>query len=146
MTRSPLPMLAPILAFFALAACHSAGEQVPGDTNDRNPWNGIAAGEVVHFLGTEPFWGGQVGPDGLTYTTPENEKGETVAVNRFAGRGGVSFSGTLAGGAATLMVTPAPCGDGMSDARYPFIVTLQIAQKTRSGCGWTEKRPRTTGQ
>jgi len=146
MNRSFASMLTPIMALFALAACHSAGEQVPGDANDRNPWNGIAAGEVVHFLGTEPFWGGQVGPDGLTYTTPENEKGETVSANRFAGRGGVSFSGTLAGGAATLMVTPAPCSDGMSDARYPFIVTLQIGEQTRSGCGWTEKQPRTTGQ
>lgn len=127
----------------ALAACHSAAERVPGDAADHKPWNGIAAGETVHFLGTEPFWGGEAGSDGLTYTTPDNPSGETVAVSRFAGRGGVSFSGTLKAGAVMLAVTPAACSDGMSDARYPFAATLQIGSETRTGCAWTERSPRT---
>jgi uncharacterized membrane protein len=130
------------IAFFALAACHSAAEQVPGDAHDHHPWSGIAVGETVHFVGTEPFWGGQVGPGGLTYTTPDHPGGETVPASRFAGRGGVSFSGTLAQGAATLAVTPAACSDGMSDTRYPFVVTLQIGAEVRSGCGWTDRQPR----
>jgi uncharacterized membrane protein len=134
------------LTLLAVAACHSATERVPGDAADHHPWGGIAAEETVHFLGTEPFWGGQVGLGGLTYTTPENEKGETVPVHRFAGRGGVSFSGTLKAGEATLAVTPAACSDGMSDAHYPFVATLQIGSETRNGCAWTERRPRTKGE
>ena len=35
------------------------------------------------FTGTEPFWGGQVANGALTYTTPENEVGDMVAVERF---------------------------------------------------------------
>lgn len=138
-----LSVLSP--ALFAVAACHSAAENVPGDAGDHHPWNEVAAAETIHFLGTEPFWGGQVGPAGLTYTTPDQEQGETVAASRFAGRGGVSFSGTLAAGEATLAVTPSACSDGMSDTRYPFVVTLQIGAETRSGCGWTERQPRTRG-
>ena len=115
---------------------------MPGDAKDHHPWGGIAADETVHFLGTEPFWGGQAGPQGLTYSTPDNEKGETVPASRFAGRGGLSFSGVLAAGTATLAVTPAACSDGMSDTRYPFVVTLRIGEETRSGCGWTERNPR----
>ncbi|WP_404482336.1 COG3650 family protein [Novosphingobium sp. BL-52-GroH] len=145
MSRPSLCLSALPLALLAVAACHSPAERVPGDAKDHHPWNGIAAGETVRFLGTEPFWGGSVGPEGLTYTTPGNEKGETVPASRFAGRGGVSFSGTLAAGAATLVVTPAPCSDGMSDAHYPFIVTLQIGSETRNGCGWTDRRPRSSG-
>lgn len=117
---------------------------MPGDAMDHRPWNGIAAGETVHFLGTEPFWGGQAGPQGLTYTTPENPAGETVPASRFAGRGGVSFSARLSSGEATLAISPAACSDGMSDARYPFTATLQIGSETRSGCAWTERRPRTS--
>lgn len=127
----------------AVAACHSASEQIPGDAADRRPFNEIAADETVHFLGTEPFWGGHVRADSLTYTTPENPTGERVPATRFAGRGGTSFSGTLAAGDFTLAVSPGACSDGMSDARYPFIATMQIGPETRKGCAWTERQPRT---
>lgn len=135
-----------LLLPLAIAACHSEAQKVPGDAADHRAWNGIAAGETVHFLGTEPFWGGRVGPEGLTYTTPDNPAGEVAAVSRFAGRGGVSFSGKLAAGEVTLAVSPAACSDGMSHARYPFAATLRIGSEIRSGCAWTERRPRTRGE
>ncbi|WP_232494334.1 COG3650 family protein [Novosphingobium kaempferiae] len=115
---------------------------MPGDAADHRPWNGITAQETVHFMGTEPFWNGTVGPRGLTYATPGDEKGETAPVTRFAGRGGVSFSGVLSDKPTTLVVTPGECSDGMSDARYPFIVTLRIGETTLKGCGWTDREPR----
>ncbi|MYL99758.1 hypothetical protein GR702_18530 [Novosphingobium sp. FGD1] len=143
MDRSTLLRLTLPLTVLAVAACHSASEQVPGDAANRRPFDGIAADETVHFLGTEPFWGGHVQADSLTYTTPENATGETVTASRFAGRGGMSFSGRLAAGDFTLAVSPGACTDGMSDARYPFIATMQIGSETRKGCAWTERQPRT---
>lgn len=131
-----------LLAFFALAACHSSTTGLPGDPKDHRPWSGIAPQETVHAIGTEPFWNAEAGPKGLTYLTAEDRKGETVAMTRFAGRGGVSFSGTLAAGPATLAVTPGECSDGMSDARYPLTVTLRIRDEIRQGCGWTARQPR----
>ncbi|WP_188769515.1 COG3650 family protein [Novosphingobium endophyticum] len=122
----------------SLAACHQAASNLPGDSTDHQPWRGIARDEVVHFLGTEPFWGGEASGNELTYTTPENQDGETITVSRFAGRGGLSFSGNLAGGAMTLAVTPGECSDGMSDRTYPFTVTLQIGPDVRQGCAWTD--------
>ncbi len=146
MNPSTAPRLLLFACLLAVAACHSATERVPGDAKDRHAWNGIAAGETVHFLATEPFWSGQVDAGGMIYATPDDKKGERVPVSRFAGRGGVSFSGTLKAGEATLAVTPSACSDGMSDARYPFVVTLQIGTEIRSGCGWTARQPRTKGQ
>lgn len=143
-------MLALVAA--ALAACSSgAGEEagqtgaggasVPGDTESTRPYDGIAADETVRFTGTEPFWGGEVGGGTLTYSTPEDPDGEAIAVERFAGRGGLSFSGAYEGAAFEMAVTPLECSDGMSDRTYPFTVTLQIGEETRSGCGWTERQP-----
>lgn len=135
-----------LLGLFALGACHRPGQDLPGDSNDHRPWEGIAGNEVVHFLGTEPFWAGEVSGSQLTYRTPDDQKGETIAVSRFAGRGGLSFSGALPDGAMTLAVTPGHCSDGMSDSSYPFIVTLQIGSEVRRGCAWTERQPRSGGE
>jgi uncharacterized membrane protein len=107
---------------------------------DTESYSGIAEDEKVHFTGTEPFWGGEVAQGVLTYTTPENQAGEMVAVDRFAGRNGISFSGQLGDMPFVLAVTPGRCSDGMSDRTYPFTVTLQVRGEQRKGCAWTGKQ------
>jgi len=132
------------LAFFALAACQSSGQDgttVPGDRGDTHPFSEIAVDETLHFTGTEPFWGGEVTGQQLTFNTPEKPDGQTIAVSRFAGRGGLSYSGTLDGTAFTMAVTTGTCSDGMSDRSYPFVVTLQLGDTMRTGCGWSDKHP-----
>jgi uncharacterized membrane protein len=131
-----------------LVACQQggpdAGSAAVPDASSTEAYDGIAADETVRFTGTEPFWGGQVGNGSLTYNTPDNPDGATIAVERFAGRGGLSFTGTLEGAELEMMVTPLECSDGMSDRTYPFTVTLKIGDDLRNGCGWTE-RQRFTG-
>lgn len=101
----------------------------------------IADDETVRFTGTEPFWGGQVTGPELTYSTPEVPDGTKIPVTRFAGNGGVSWSGTYSGARFALAVTPGECSDGMSDRTYPFVATLEVGGEQRSGCAWTEWRP-----
>jgi uncharacterized membrane protein len=133
--------------FLMLCACHSgAGDTegqagVPGDTTDTRPYMGIAEHETLRFTGTEPFWSGKVAGGVLTYATPEQPDGDTIAVQRFAGRNGVSYSGTWDGKTFTLAATPGECSDGMSDRRYPFAVTVILGEETRHGCGWTGNKP-----
>ncbi|HKX77725.1 MAG TPA: hypothetical protein VJM34_04315 [Novosphingobium sp.] len=137
MTKTAIPLL-PLLL---MSACQSGGSAgLPGDGSDTRPFAGIAANQTVHFTGTEPFWGGTVTGATLTYSTPENS-GTGISVQRFAGRGGLSFSGTLGGKALDMMVTEGACNDGMSDRGYPFTVTLRLGTETRNGCGWTQARP-----
>jgi len=110
------------------------------DPSSTEPYDGIGADEVLHFTGTEPFWGGDVAGDTLTYSTPENQEGTAIAVKRFAGRGGISFSGKLDQADFEMAITPGECSDGMSDRTYPFTVTLEIGDETRNGCGWTDRQ------
>jgi len=109
--------------------------------DDARPYDGIAEDEPVRFTGTEPFWAGEVSARTLTYKTPDDPSGQVIEVERFAGRGGVSFGGKLEGTDFALAVTPSTCSDGMSDRSYPFTVTLRIGEETRSGCGWTDRQP-----
>lgn len=127
-----------------LGACNSGatdGAAVPGDAGVKKPYNGIGADEILQFAGTEPFWGGQVSAGMVIYTTIENQDGTAIPVERFNGRGGLGYSGTLDGAPFQMAVTPGGCSDGMSDRTYPFIVTLVIADETRNGCGWSENQP-----
>jgi uncharacterized membrane protein len=111
------------------------------DADSTEAFSGIADNEVVRFIGTEPFWSGQVSVDSLTYTTPENPDGAEITVERFAGRGGLSFTGALDGADFEMTVTPLECSDGMSDRTYPFTVTLKIGDDLREGCGWSDRQP-----
>ena len=121
------------------ASSPAGGATVP-DADSTEAYDGIREDETVRFSGTEPFWGGTVTGTTLTYTTPENPDGETITVERFAGRGGLSFSGALAAGAFEMMVTPLACSDGMSDRTYPFTVTLKLGDEMRNGCAWTDRQ------
>lgn len=123
------------------AASTEAGADVPGDTGETAPYSEIAVDEVLRFTGTEPFWGGEVSGETLTYKTPEDQDGTAIEVERFAGRGGIAFSGMLDGADFEMTVTPLECSDGMSDRTYPFTVTLEIGEDQRNGCAWSEQHP-----
>ena len=126
-------------AALACAACQSGnGDTLPGDSDDDRPYDGIAEDATLRLTGTEPFWGATIADGELTWSTPENIDGTTIAVRRFAGRGGLSFSGELDGAAMDVAVTPGDCSDQMSDRTYPFHATVQIGTRQYLGCAWRE--------
>lgn len=127
-------------AALMLSACQTEnGTGAPGTSPQG--FDGIGEQETIRFNGTEPFWGGSAKGDRLTYTTPEDIEGTTIAVKRFSGQGGLGLSGTLDGKGFDMTVTPGTCSDGMSDRSYPFTVTLRIGAETRNGCAWTDSQP-----
>lgn len=125
----------------AVAACSPVATD--GTTPGTSPqgFTGIAAEEVISFGGTEPFWGGSISGTELTYTTPENIEGTTIAIERFTGQGGLGFAGMLDGQSFDLLVTPGECSDGMSDRTYPFVATLKLGEEQRQGCAHTDRQP-----
>lgn len=130
-----------------LAACNSQPDgELPGNLQDERPYAGIVESETIKLNGTEPFWGGEIKGGFFNYTTPEHMSGQRIAVERFAGRGGLSFSGELDGLAVDVMITPGECSDGMSYYVYPFTATLQVGDEQRNGCASTSRQPATGGE
>jgi uncharacterized membrane protein len=85
--------------------------------------------------GTEPFWGGTVTPGRIVYMTPEEQKGEKVAVTAAYGPDRETYRGTLSGKPFVLTLTKqGPCSNGMSDHAYAYTAELQVRGETRRGC------------
>ncbi len=130
-------LVLPSLALLALAAC---GEPAPAPQPEPTPQpapvlGGVDLAQPIRALGTEPFWGVDIGPDGMTYEGVDRPK-------EVAPRGEVQLMGTMAvfSGATdkgrTLKVTliDTDCSDGMSDRLYPLTARVEIGDETLQGC------------
>jgi len=133
--------LIPLLLLLAACGSGGPGAGLPGDAGSREPFSGIAVDETLHVTGAEPFWGGEATRSTILYSTPEDPYGLHIAVERFAGRNGVSFSGRFRGKDFVMAVSPGRCSDGMSDRVYPFHVVLKVLDETREGCAWSDAHP-----
>jgi uncharacterized membrane protein len=95
---------------------------------------GLALPARFTALGTEPFWAAKVDGARLTYSTPEDQAGQAVAVARTSHGAAVEVAGTLAGKRLTLTLSAGPCSDGMSDTVYPFAVRRRLGDDEQRGC------------
>lgn len=131
-----LPLAALVLA---AAACTPA--KTDGIDPQGKAFDAVAAEEAVTMLGTEPFWNLAVEDGNGVWTTPDNQPGTRIAVKRFAGNGGLGFSGEIDGKPFTATLTPGQCSDGMSDRSFPFVATIALGGETLEGCGYTDSQP-----
>jgi uncharacterized membrane protein len=135
----------PVLALLLLAAACT-----PAPTDGIDPegkaFDAVAPDEVVTLLGTEPFWNLEVASGEGLWRSPENQSGTRFALTRFAGNGGLGFTGTLYGRQLTATLTPGQCSDGMSDRIFPFVATIALDGETLQGCGYTTAQPFTGGE
>jgi len=144
LNAAPIFLAPMLLALFFLAGCHqghgdaAGGAALTGSAEDTAPFAAISPADVILIAGTEPFWNGRIAEGTLTWTTPQDMAGQAIRVTRFAGRGGLGFSGTLEGQPLDLAVAPGTCFDGMSDRTYPFTVAITLGTQHLSGCGWRE--------
>ncbi|WP_073975748.1 COG3650 family protein [Erythrobacter donghaensis] len=130
-----------LLAALALAAAACTPAQTDGIDPEGKPFDKVAPQEAVTMLGTEPFWNLAVtGEEGL-WTTPDNQPGTRFAVKRFAGNGGLGFSGAVDGKPLTATLTPGQCSDGMSERSFPYVATIALGGETLRGCGYTDSQP-----
>lgn len=137
----PIPVLALSGALMLVSCADTPGEI----SRDTQPFDDISATADITLLGTEPFWGIDITPDGegfvARYSSPENLDGSQFAVSRFAGNNGIGFSGSLDGQAVQIALTPGQCSDGMSDRTYPYTATVALGDAVLYGCGHTSDQP-----
>ena len=88
----------------------------------------------LHARGTEPFWSAQIESDMLTYTTPEDQNGRKVKVERRDTAIGAVFSGKLDDAELILTLAKRTCNDGMSDRVYPLSAVLTLGSERHQGC------------
>jgi uncharacterized membrane protein len=135
------PRRLPLAALLIAAAACTPAAPTDGIDPEGKTFDAVGPEEVVTLVGTEPLWALKVeGGEGL-WTTPENQPGTRFAVTRFAGNGGMGFSGTLDGKPLAATLTPGECSDGMSDRRFPFVATIALEGTTLQGCGYTTAQP-----
>lgn len=135
----------PLLAALALAAACAPAKQDGIDPQGK-AFDAVTPDETVTLTGTEPFWNLRIDRDAAQWTTPDNPQGTRFSLTRFAGNGGLGFSGTLDGKPLVATLTPGQCSDGMSDRRYPFVATIALGGETLRGCGYTTSQPFTGGE
>jgi uncharacterized membrane protein len=90
--------------------------------------------EKLQALGTEPFWNVRISGTRLTYSTPDDQAGQTFTAAREDTALASTFRGTLAGQPFALTISPERCSDGMSDTAYPFSAKLDHAGRHQTGC------------
>ena len=135
MTKPFLPFFAPLIVVIA-SGCGGATER-----RTEPVFDAIAPQETVTLSGTEPFWSGVIEGGVLTWTTPEDLDGTRAELSRFAGNGGIGWSGELGGERIDIAVGPGPCSDGMSDREYPFNAAVRLGDRSLTGCAYTDASP-----
>ena len=68
------------------------------------------------------------------FSTPEDQKGQTIIATRDDTSIASTFSGTLKGKKFEVSIVPEKCSDGMSDTEYPFSAWLSTGGAMRHGC------------
>ena len=135
MTKLSLRFTAPFMALI-VSACSGATER-----RTEPVFDDIAPQETVTLAGTEPFWNGVIQGGVLTWTTPEDLDGTQAELRRFAGNGGLGWSGELGGERIDIAVGPGPCSDGMSEREYPFNAAVRLGDMSLTGCAYTDASP-----
>lgn len=122
----------------AVAADSTMGAPTAGETNTLPKSSPSAAGEY-RLAGNEPFWSVRITAKGLTYTTPDYQKGILFPATAPEASGTTLrwVALTPPPEAHTLEVTleDAKCQDSMADKTWTHRATVTFDGTRLSGCG-----------
>ena len=129
--------LAALVALVSVAACSDATVETPAPAQPAEPavLGGVDLNRPLRALGTEPFWGVDITPDGLVYTAVDSP--EIRAANpgpTVQGTTAVYASATEDGTALVVTLIATECSDGMSDRTYPLTARVELGGQTLNGC------------
>lgn len=121
----------------AVAACSESTVETPEPAAPAAPviLGGVNLNGSLRALGTEPFWGVDINPDGLVYTAVDSP--EIRAANpgpTVQGTTAVYASATEDGTALVVTLIATECSDGMSDRTYPLTARVELGGQTLNGC------------
>lgn len=108
---------------------------------------GVDLDKPIRALGTEPFWGVEIGPDEIVFTGVDRP--DFRAPNpgaRLQGAVAIIAAKDAAGAELVITLRPDTCSDGMSDFVYPLGAEIAFGGETLTGCAASQttldERPR----
>lgn len=91
---------------------------------------GVALDQPLRILGTEPFWAITTDDNDVLLERPDAAARHfTPAGFHLAGNQAELRSTTL-----SIVLTPGPCSDGMSDRKYPLTAEVRLDDAVLKGC------------
>ena len=100
---------------------------------------GVAFSQPLRALGTEPFWGVEIQPDGLIYSGVDRpEMKMTNPGPSFQNGTSVIAAMHPVGQAFTVTLRATECSDGMSDRVCPLEAEILHKGETLKGCANSE--------
>ncbi len=136
-----IALVAAVGLLLAAAACSEATVEAPKPEAPAEPavLAGVDLNQPLRALGTEPFWGVDISPDGLVYSGVDSP--ELRAANpgpTVQGTTAVYASATEDGTALVVTLMATECSDGMSDRTYPLTARVELGGQTLNGCAATQ--------
>ena len=128
------PAVAPVPQPSAVAGAPEVATALPTAPAPVLATNAAIAIDKFMAIGTEPFWSVKVAGGKATYTTPEDQVGQSIAVVAAQDGTGWQYKGTLAGQPFDLKLRLETCSDGMSDRSYRYAADLAVRGEQRKGC------------
>ncbi len=132
-----LRRIACLILLSALSACTpeiSEGEPAAASASltqtESTTLSGVALDQPLRILGTEPFWAITTDDSDVLLERPD-------AAPRHFTPSGFHITGNQAELRSTtlsIVLTPGPCSDGMSDRQYPLTAEVRLDDKVLKGC------------
>lgn len=118
----------------APVAPSAAAPAAPVDTPAAKPGppvlNRVNLASPLRLVGTEPFWGAQLGDGRLVLEAPDRDPVRLAVGEPVMQAGKATWRATN----ATVVLTAESCSDGMSDRTFPLTATVQSGGITWKGC------------
>lgn len=95
---------------------------------------GVDLSEQIRLLGTEPFWAITVDDTDVLLERPD------AAPRHFTPSGFhvIGNRAELRSTTLSIVLTPGPCSDGMSDRQYPLTAEVRLDTDVLKGCAITK--------
>lgn len=94
----------------------------------------IDLGQPISALGTEPFWGVEITPTTLTYTSPDGPPLTAANAGPTVQGTTAAYKATAGGQPLEITLIATECSDGMSDRTYPLTAIVKLGSRTLNGC------------
>lgn len=133
----PIIAAAAVTGLLILAACSEPASKkaaAPAPATTQATLAGVDLAQPVSVLGTESFWGIQITPADITYTSPDAAPASGANPGPVVQGTTAAYKTTLDGKPLEVTLIATECSDGMSERTYPLTAIVKLGETRLNGC------------